>query len=65
MILVFAQSISFGATWLRKIFTTKLPKLIPVTYSILAIWLIVRGFNAAYPHIIKQNIDLSNIPFCH
>ena len=57
--------ISLGATWLRKIFTTKLPKLIPVTYSILAIWLIVRGFNAAYPHIIKQNIDLSIIPFCH
>jgi uncharacterized protein len=57
--------ISLGATWLRKTFAMKLPKLIPVTYSILAIWLIVRGFNAAYPHIIKQNIDLSNIPFCH
>jgi sulfite exporter TauE/SafE len=57
--------ISLGATWLRKTFALKLPKLIPITYSILAIWLIIRGFNAAYPHIIKQNIDLSNIPFCH
>ncbi|CAH0995485.1 hypothetical protein EMA8858_01608 [Emticicia aquatica] len=57
--------ISLGATWFRKTFALKLPKLIPITYSILAIWLIIRGFNAVYPHIIKQNIDLSNIPFCH
>ena len=57
--------ISLGATWLRKTFALKLPKLIPITYSLLALWLIVRGLIISFPHIIKQNIDLSNIPFCH
>jgi sulfite exporter TauE/SafE len=57
--------ISLGATWLRKTFSMKLPKLIPVTYSVIAIWLIIRGLYASFPYIIKQNIDLSNIPFCH
>jgi sulfite exporter TauE/SafE len=57
--------ISLGATWLRKTFASKLPKLLPITYSIIAIWLIIRGLIISFPHIIKENIDLSNIPFCH
>jgi sulfite exporter TauE/SafE len=57
--------VSFGVTWLRKIFGSKLPKLIPITYSLIGFWLIFRAFMISFPHIIKQNIDLSNIPFCH
>lgn len=57
--------ISLGATWLRKTFATKLPKLIPITYSLIAIWLIIRGLAFAFPAIIKDNINAANIPFCH
>ena len=57
--------VSLGATWLRKTFGAKLPKLIPITYSLIGFWLIFRGLIISFPHIIKQNIDLSNIPFCH
>jgi hypothetical protein len=57
--------VSLGASWLRKIFGAKLPKLIPITYSLIGLWLICRGLIISFPHIIIQNIDLSNIPFCH
>ncbi len=57
--------VSLGATWLRKTFGSKIPKLIPITYSLIGLWLIFRGLIISFPHIIKQNIDLSNIPFCH
>lgn len=57
--------VSLGATWLRKTFGAKLPKLIPITYSIIGLWLIFRGLIISFPNIINQNIDLSNIPFCH
>jgi hypothetical protein len=57
--------ISLGAKWLRKTFSAKLPKLIPITYSLIGLWLIFRGLIISFPHIINQNIDLSNIPFCH
>jgi sulfite exporter TauE/SafE len=57
--------VSLGATWLRKTFGAKLPKLIPITYSFIGLWLIFRGLIISFPHIINQNIDLSNIPFCH
>jgi sulfite exporter TauE/SafE len=57
--------ISLGATWLRKIFGGKLPKLIPIIYSFLGLWLIFRGLIITFPHIIKQNIDLSIISFCY
>ena len=57
--------VSLGATWLRKTFGAKLPKLIPITYSFIGFWLIFRGLIISFPHIINHNIDLSNIPFCH
>jgi len=57
--------VSLGAKWLRKTFDSKLPKLIPITYSFIGFWLIFRGLIISFPNIIKQNIDLSNIPFCH
>ena len=57
--------VSLGATWLRKTFGAMLPKLIPITYSIIGLWLIFRGLIISFPNIINQNIDLSNIPFCH
>lgn len=57
--------LSLGATWLKKTFGAKLPKLIPITYSFIGLWLIFRGLIISFPHIINRNIDLSNIPFCH
>lgn len=57
--------ISVGADSIRRFFGNKLPKLIPVSYTIVGIWLIIRGFSISLPVIIKQNIDFSQIPFCH
>jgi len=57
--------ISLGAKWLRKTCGAKLPKLILIIYSFLGLWLIFRGLIITFPHIIKQNIDLSIISFCY
>jgi sulfite exporter TauE/SafE len=57
--------ISLIAKWLRKTCGAKLPKLILIIYSFLGLWLIFRGLIITFPHIIKQNIDLSIISFCY
>ncbi len=57
--------VSIGADKIRRFFGNKAPKLIPISYTMVGIWLIVRGFSISLPMIIKQNIDFSQIPFCH
>lgn len=57
-------SLSFGSAWIKKIFGNKISKVIPVTYGIIAIWLILRGFNVNVPSLYTAP-DVENIPDCH
>lgn len=57
-------SIGLGANWIKKNVSIRLPQLIPATYSIIAILLILRGVLSIFPQYIPKNIDLSNIPLC-
>lgn len=57
-------SVSLGAGWIRKLLGNKVQRLIPITYGLVAIWLIMRGFNISIPNLYTAP-DVNNIPECH
>lgn len=56
---------SLGASFIRKKFKLNFSRIIPVTYGLLAIWLIVRGISINNPGIIHQHQNASEITICH
>lgn len=56
--------ISLGAGWLKKIGGFRVKKLLPITYGIIGLWLILRGFSVPLPNLYTAP-DVDNIPECH
>lgn len=59
--LMFAASVGFG--WLKKQKFVNFQRVIPVSYALLAIWLLVRGFTA-YDTNLQKIPDPSNLQHC-
>jgi uncharacterized protein len=57
--------IGLGSGWIRQHFGAYLNKVVPYTYTLIAVWLIIRGFNVPIPDIFHYGTDTSAIPVCH
>lgn len=55
---------SLGASFIRRKFKLNFSKIIPITYGLLAIWLIIRGVSLHHPYIIHENTDSATIVVC-